>query len=118
MSSMAMRQFLRALQEDDDFGKQCRQAQESGGLEAVVELAAARGWELTVEELAEAVNGDRELDDEALDAAAGGAGYQSSRWRTLSPKIIRGSTPKISRVRGMAGCGEEDEVGDDELGRR
>ena len=44
-----------------------------GDLEPTVRLAAAKGYRLTREEVAELVQGFRELSDDELDQAAGGA---------------------------------------------
>jgi predicted ribosomally synthesized peptide with nif11-like leader len=90
-------EFLRTLEEDGAFKKQCQEALETEGPEAVVKLAAERGLEFTADEFAKHVGYGEELDDEALDRVAGGGLQMMS-----SPRVVRGAFSRaFSRVRGL-----------------
>jgi predicted ribosomally synthesized peptide with nif11-like leader len=104
-------EFMRALDEDDEFRKRCDEVLETDGPAGVVKLAAERGWKFTADEFNESVLIDEELDEADLDKVAGGAALR--RRLTLSPKVFRTSSPRgISRFRNIAGAGGEDEETD------
>jgi predicted ribosomally synthesized peptide with nif11-like leader len=100
MSTDAVVSFLRGLEENAEFKDRCRAALEAEGPHAVVELAAEKGWEFTVEEFAEHVGRGDELDNDALEKVAGGTAKGVG-----TPRVIRGA---FTRILGFHGTGMAD----------